>query len=55
MKGVLSNFANFTGKHLAQLAKFLRTPSLTEHLRWLLLDSDGSAGLMSFVVVEDGA
>ena len=38
MKGVLSNFANFTGKHLAQLAKFLRTPSLTEHLRWLLLN-----------------
>ena len=38
IKGVLSNFANFTGKHLAQLAKFLRAPSLTEHLRWLFLN-----------------
>ena len=64
-KGVLRNFAKFTGKHLCQslffnevtslspaillkkrfwhrrfpvnLAKFLRTPFLTEHLRWLLL------------------
>ena len=41
-KGVLRNFAKFTGKHLCQslffnkvagLAKFLRTPFLTEHLR----------------------
>ena len=64
-KGVLTNFAKFTGKHLCQslffnkvaglrratllkkrlwqgyfpvsFAKFLRTPFLTEHLRWLLL------------------
>ena len=64
-KGVLRNFAKFTGKHLCQslffdkvadlrpatllkkrpwhrcfpvnFAKFLRTPFLTEHLRWLLL------------------
>ena len=41
-KVVSRNFANFTGKHLCQslffnkvasLAKFLRTPFLTEHLR----------------------
>ena len=32
---VLKNFANFTGKHLFRT--FLRTPFLTEHLRWLLL------------------
>ena len=65
-KGVLRNFAKFTGKHLCQglffnivaglrpatllkkrlwhrcfpvnFAKFLRTPFLTEHLRWLLLE-----------------
>ena len=61
-KGVLRNFAKFTGKHLCQsvffnkvapatllkkrlwhrsfpvnFAKFLRTPFLTEHIRWLLL------------------
>ena len=49
-KGVLRNFAKFTGKHLCQglffnkkrcfpvnFAKFLRTPFLTEHLQWLLL------------------
>ena len=63
-KGVLRNFAKFTGKHLSgslfnkveglrpatflkkrlwhrcfpvNFAKFLRTPFLTEHLRWLLL------------------
>ena len=54
-KGVLRNFAKFTGKHLCQslyfnkvagprhkcflvdFAKFLRTPFLTDHLRWLLL------------------
>ena len=53
-KGVLRNFAKFTGKHLCQslffnkvaggacnlpvnFAKFLRTPSFTEHLWWLLL------------------
>ena len=63
-KGVLNNFAKFTGKHLCQslsfnkvadrraatlfkkrpwhrrspvnFAKFLRTRSLTENLRWLL-------------------
>ena len=41
-KGVFKNFAKVTGKHLCQslflnkvagLAKFLRTPFLTEHLR----------------------
>ena len=41
-KGALRNFAKFTGKHLcqslffnkvAELAKFLRTPFLAEHLR----------------------
>ena len=62
-KGVLRNFAKFTGKHLCQsfffnkvvgacnfikkenlarcfpvnFAKFLGTPFVTEHLRWLLL------------------
>ena len=51
-KGVLKNFTKFTGKHLCQsllkkrfwhrcfpvnFAKFLRTPFLTEYLRWLLL------------------
>ena len=56
-KGVLWNFAKFTGKQLCQslffnkvagnrlwhkcftvnFAKFLRTPFLKEHLRWLLL------------------
>ena len=47
-KGVLENFVKFTGKHLCQglffnkisgasnIAKFLRTPFLIEHL-WLLL------------------
>ena len=67
-KGVLNNFAKFTGKHLCQslffikladlwlatllkkglwhmrcpvnFAKFLRTLFLTEHLRWLLLNSE---------------
>ena len=41
-KGVLRNFAKFTGKHLRQSLFFnkvagLRTPFPTEHLRWLLL------------------
>ena len=54
-KGVLGNFAKFTGTHLCQslffnkvagfrpqgfpvnFVKFLRTPFLTEHVRWLLL------------------
>ena len=58
-KGVLRNFAKYTGKHLCQsllieacnfikkelwqrcfsvdFAKFLRTPFLTKHFRWLLL------------------
>ena len=45
-KGVLRNFAKFTGKHLRQSffliklqapPKFLRTPFFTEHLWWLLL------------------
>ena len=40
-KGVLRNFAKFTGKHLCQrcfpvnFAKYLRTPFFKEHLRWL--------------------
>ena len=46
VKKVFLNFAKFTGKHLRQslfylqlyiFAKFLRTPFLTEHTRWLLL------------------
>ena len=65
-KGILRNFAKFTGKHLCQsflfnsvaslrpatllkkrlwhrcfpqnFSKFLGTPFLTEHLRWLFLD-----------------
>ena len=40
-KCVLRNFAKFTGKHPEcipmNFAKFLRTPFLTKHLRWLLL------------------
>ena len=48
-KGILRNFAKFTGKHLLNLwrscfpvnfAKFLRTPFLTEHLWWLLLETN---------------
>ena len=38
--GIPKNFTNFTGKHRCfpvKFAKFLRTPSFTEHLRWLLL------------------
>ena len=51
-KGVLRNFAKFTGKHLCQnlffnkvaclscefCEIFLKTPFVTEHFRWLLLD-----------------
>ena len=46
-KDVLRNFTKFTGKHLCQrwhrcfpvnFVKFLRTPFLTEHLRWLFLN-----------------
>ena len=52
-KGVLENFAKFTGKHLWQgllfkrlaqpvnLAKFLRTAFFIEHLQWLLLIMSG--------------
>ena len=45
-KGVLRNFAKFTGKHLCQslffnkVAGLLRTPFFIEHLRWLLLLQD---------------
>ena len=48
-KGILRNFAKFTGKHLLSLwrrcfpvnfAKFLRAPFLTEHLWWLLLETN---------------
>ena len=43
-KGVLRNFAKFTGKHLCKRlffnkvagVKFLRTPFFIEHLWWLL-------------------
>ena len=50
-KGILKNFAKFTGKHLCQIlpfnkvtgrpvnfAKFSRTSFLIEKLRWLLLE-----------------
>ena len=37
---VLKNLANFTGKHKGW-SLFLRTPFLTEHLRWLLLNKSG--------------
>ena len=75
-KGVLRNFAKFTGKYLRQslffnkvgclraatllknrlwyrcfpvnLAKFLRTPFLKEHLRWLLLFSEDAISLRNF-------
>ena len=45
-KAFLSNFTKFTRNHLCQslffnkvagISKFLRTPLLTEHLRWLFL------------------
>ena len=48
-KGVLRNFAKFTGKHLCQSifliklqawgfkSKFIRNPFLADHLQWLLL------------------
>ena len=43
-KGVLRNISKFIGKHLRQsllfnkvVGLFLRTPFVTEHLRWLLL------------------
>ena len=55
-KGVLKNFAKFTGKHLqastllkkrlwhrwfpVNYVKFLRTLFFTEHLRWLLLKNE---------------
>ena len=55
-KGVLGNFAKFTGKHLCQrlwhrcfpvnFAKFPRTPFIIEHLWWLLLSCQ------SFVTVN---
>ena len=60
-KGVLRNFAKFTGKHLCQslffnkvpvnFAKFLRTPS-TEHLQttafvWSMIKAIPAAGLPS--------
>ena len=73
-KGVLRNFAKFTGKHLCQsliftkglrpatllkkrlwhkcfpvnFAKFLRTPFLKEHLRWLLLFIEDAIPLRNF-------
>ena len=62
-KGVLRNFAKFTGKCLCQsliskkrlwhrcfpvnFAKFLRTSFLTEHLRWLLLTFQSESTLYS--------
>ena len=80
-KGVLRNFAKFTGKHLCQnlffnkvaglrpatllknslwhkyfsvnFPKFLRTPFLTKHLRWLLLRGSIMDSLLeSFLIVE---
>ena len=61
-KGVLRKFAKFTGKHRpatllkkrlwhrffpVNFAKFLRTPFLTEHLRWLLLSILAILGILS--------
>ena len=50
--GVLTNFANFTGKHLwwslqhkcfpVKFSRFLRKPFFTEHLQWLLMKITGS-------------
>ena len=50
-KGILRDFAKFTGKRLCQspffnkvagfpvnFAKFLKTPILAEHLGWMLLN-----------------
>ena len=64
IKGVLRNYAKFTGKHLCQslfliklqtwefsvnFAKFLRTPFLIEHLWWLLLSEvDIYKGMLRF-------
>ena len=36
-KGVLRNFAKFTGKHLCQSLFFSKNTFFTEHLRWLLM------------------
>ena len=63
-KGVFRNFAKFTGKHLCQslffnkvlglrsfraiFVKFLKTPFLTEHFRWLLLAFKSESTLYSF-------
>ena len=37
-KGVLRNFAKFTGKHLGKTKSFLRIPFLQNTSRWLLLN-----------------
>ena len=40
-KSLLKHFSNFIKKETfpVNFAKFLRTPFLTEHLRWLLLNN----------------
>ena len=40
-KSLLKHFSNFIKKEtfLMNFAKFLRTPFLTEHLRWMLLNN----------------
>ena len=48
-KGVLRNFAKFTGKHLCQrtwpATLLTKNTFLTEHLRWLLLNGLQTGGL----------
>ena len=64
-KGVLRNFAKFTGKHLCQclffnkvhvnFAKFLRTPFCKEHLWWLLLkkvEDDAYLNILEFYSIK---
>ena len=67
VKGVLRNFKKFTGKHLCyslfkketwyrffpvNYANFLRTPFLTEHLRWLLLSVTPLSGICYYLCLE---
>ena len=62
-KGVVKNFAKFTGKNLltkrfwhrrfpVNFVKFLRTPFLTEHLRWLLLYLPGGSPNQEFSIYK---
>ena len=55
-KGVLRNFAKFTGKHLffpVNFAKFLRTHFLTGHLWVILSKSDHCHGLTRNVKMQN--